>query len=245
MKYRKLLFVIGCLSLLLCHTAFGAKTDDSLLMALDKTLAYEKEFNLEKEQKIRNLKKELDRGSYENIHDIYFRLFKEYEAYIFDSALVYVQKHLEISELEKNQEWINECKMQLARMYSTFARFSDAIELMYSVDRTILNPEQMGAYYNSFAEIYAYCGEYNSDGDLLKYISLRDTYQDSAIRIFPRNTYSYDINYGRRCIEMSDFAEAEKILLPYLSTITANTRYYAILTSIIAYLYETKGDVAQ
>lgn len=237
--------LLGCIFLWLLHPAFGKNHEDSLLLDLDRTLGFEKEFDLEKEQNIRDLKQELAAVSSSNLHDLYHRLYKEYEAYIFDSAMAYVQKHLDFSNIEDNAYWMNECKMQLARMYSTFARFPEAIDLMRSVKKTGLNPEQLGAYYNAFAEIYNYCGEYNPEEDLLKYISLRDTYRDSAIRVLPRESYSFDINYGRRCIEMHHFKEAEQILLPYLSTIQPDTRDYAILTSIISFLYETKGDTEQ
>lgn len=239
------ILIIGSFFVLLFNTTFGKSKADSLLLALDKTLTMETKFDEQKEQNINNLKQELAVTSIESIHDIYLRLYKEYEAYIFDSAMVYAQKHLKISEIENNIYWINECKMQLARMYSTFARFQDALNLMHSIDTTNLHPETLGAYYNSFAEIYNYSAEYNSNGDLKKYLSLKDAYRDSAIMVLPRGTYGYDINYGRRCIEENRLKEAENILLPYLSTIQTNTRDYAILTSIIAYLYEAQGDVEQ
>lgn len=241
---RKILF-IGGIFLLFFHVATGKNKADSLLLVLDKNITSGKKFDEGKDHNINRLKQELAAAAPASIHDLYFRLYKEYEAYIFDSAMVYAQKHLDISEIENDIYWINECKMQLARMYSTFARFQEALDLMRSIDKTSLNPEQLGAYYNSFAEIYNYIAEYNSGGDLQEYLSLKDDYRDSAIMVLPRNTYGYDINYGRRCIEKNRFQEAENILLPYLSTIQTNTRDYAILTSIIAYLYEAQGDVAR
>ena len=240
--YRKALY-ISAIYLLFLNLTFRANKTDSLLVVLDKVCIQEKEFDLHKDQKIEELKIALNQASTENIHDIYLQIFREYESYIFDSAMVYVQKHLKLSESENNTGMVNECKMQLARMYSTFARFSEAIDMMNSVDRRNLNPEQMGDYYNAYAEVYAYWAEYSLDEDRIKYISLRDTYHDSALMVLPRDTYSYSINYGRWCIEMYNFKEAENILLPHLSTIEPNTRDYAILTSLVAHLYKAKGDV--
>lgn len=243
MQLRKILCTIFIL-LLLPFSSFGKELFDSLVVVLDRVIAAEQEFDGAKETDIFRLKEDLKKCTDATAsHEIYFQLFKEYEAYVFDSALYYVQLHLDISEAENNIGWINECRMQLARMYSTFARFYEATDLLRSIDKTVLNREQLGAYYNSFAEVYTYWSEYSSHAGRFKYISLRDTYQDSALMVLPKGTYSYDINYGRRCIEMRQFEEAESSLLPYLSGMKTGTRDYAILTSIIAYLYEMKGDV--
>lgn len=239
----KKLYIIHLL-LLMAVGSYGVQKTDSLLAVLDKTFEKEQQYDRQKEQAILSLKLELAQcETSEALHDAYFQLFKEYEAYIFDSALYYVQAHLEISEKEPDIYWINECKMQLARMYSTFASFYEARALLKSIDKSTLGVEQLGAYYNSFAELYTYWNEYSSNDEHLKYKSLRDAYQDSALLVLAKGTYSYDINYGRKCIDMGQIKEAEKTLLPYLSQRESNTRDYAILTSLIAEIYELSGDL--
>lgn len=216
---------------------------DSLLIVLDESIIKTQEYDLNKERKILELKSNLISNlTTEQLHDIYQQLFKEYETYIFDSAMYYVKEHLKFSTIERNILWVNECKMQQARMYSTYTRFDDAVNLLKSIDRTDFTKEKNGIYYNAMAEVYTYWEEYASSDMVTTYKTLKETYQDSALLVIPKNTYAYDINYGRRCIDMRDFDTAEKVLLPYLSKIEYNTRDYAILTSIIAYLYQLKGD---
>ncbi len=242
MFLKRIFFAAGFVLFLVFYT-YGKDKSDSILVVLDETIASERIYDQGKEQKLLELKHQLGEYSIsEDLHDAYFQLFKEYEAYIFDSALYYAQKHLEISKIENNITWINECKMQLARMYSTFASFYEARFLLNSIDKSSLNQEQAGAYYNSFAELYTYWGEYSSNDEIQKYRSLRETYQDSALMVIPGGSYSYDINYGRNCIDVRKFEEAEKALLPHLSRIDPDTRNYAILTSIIAHMYELKGN---
>ena len=230
-----LFFVVFC--------SYGKVNMDSLLMALDKTIQSEQKYDEQKEQTLVELKQALAMCETQaSVHDTYLRLFREYEAFIFDSALYYVRKHLEISEAENDIRWMNECKMQLARMYAIFASFSEAQDLLNSIDKSDLEPEQSGAYFNSFAELYTYWSEYCSNEEVLKYSDLRDSYKDSALMLIPSGGYSYDINYGRKCIDLQKFEEAEKTLLPYLSQMETDTRDYAILTSLIANLYELKGE---
>lgn len=240
---RKILYII-CILLFFINCSSGKGKSDSLLIVLDRVISLERDYDKEKEQKIFLLKSELTKcETPDAVHDAYFQLFKEYEAYIFDSALYYVQEHFKIAEINNNIYWINECKMQLARMYSTFASFYEAQALLKSIDKATMNNEQLGAYYNSFTELYTYWSEYSSNDEYLKYKSLRDTYQDSALLVIVKDTYSFDINYGRKCIDMGQFEEAENTLLPYLSQSESNTRDYAILTSLIANIYELSGDV--
>jgi hypothetical protein len=218
---------------------------DSLLTELDKTLKEVPVFDQEKEVRLSDLKRQLIQKdlSEEDRHQTYFQLYREYEAYIVDSAMYYVNRHLNFARETKNNYWINECNMQLARMYSTFARFLESLNLLDSINKNDLIGDQLGSYYNSYAEVYLYWSEYSDESESLKFSQMRNAYRDSALMVIPQNTYSYDINSGRKYIELHDFTRAEKALLPHLATFEPNTREYAILTSMIALLYETKGDI--
>ena len=241
----KRVFIISfLLMLLLIPDVAGRNRLDSLLLVLDQAMLREADYDRVKEQRIDSLKQQLGQlTAPESIHDTYHSLFREYEPYVFDSAQAYVQAHLDYSVQEGDSYWINECKMQLARMYSTYVRFYEAIELLNAVDKKVMTSDELGAYYNAVGEVYTYWEEYASDDQVSKYRALKETYQDSALLIIPKNTYGYDINYGRRCIDMRDFDKAEQALLPHLPERDPDTRDYAILTSIIAYLYELKGDI--
>jgi hypothetical protein len=242
MKFRRNISI--CIfSLFSVFNGFGAEDLTSLLRELDVVIDQVDKYDYQKKLGIDTLKSELKRPlEKEKMHAVYFQLYKKYEAFIFDSAMHYVKAHLDFSEKQNNTYWINECKMQLARMYSTFARFPESIELLRSINKNSLSREQLGAFYNSFAEVYNYWGEYSINEDIDRYTALKNVYQDSAINVFEKGTYNYNINYGRKCIGLREFLQAEKLLLPHLKQIDSNTRDYAILTSLIAQLYELKGD---
>jgi hypothetical protein len=242
MKFKRSILVCA-FSLLIIFNGFGTEDLTSLLKELDIIISQVDKYDNQKKIKIDTLKSVL--GNHlekETIHEVYSQLYKEYEAFIFDSAMHYVKVHLDFSEKQNNLYWINECKMQLARMYSTFARFSESIELLRSINKNSMSQEQLGAFYNSLAEVYNYWGEYSINEDIKKYIALKNVYQDSAINVFEKGAYNYDINYSRKCIESGAFSQAQELLLPYLEQFKPDTRNYAILTSLIAYLYESKGE---
>ncbi|MDR2814039.1 MAG: DUF6377 domain-containing protein, partial [Prevotellaceae bacterium] len=232
-----------CLIFFLCHFfSYGSEESATLLSALDKALDSAGEYDRQKEQRLTALKRQLLRNpSPDERGEIYYNLYKEYEAYIFDSAVCYAKKHLSLATEMKHARRVNECKMQLARMYSTFARFREAIDLLSSIRKEELAQEQLAAYYNAYSETYLYWGEYKDNADADNLTLLKNAYRDSMLSVSPRG-YSYDTNYGSKCIELKDFATAENILLPYLSKVNPETREYAILTSLTATLYASKGD---
>jgi hypothetical protein len=243
---RIILTTLFLLCFLCSSFSYGHKELATLLSTLDCALDSAGEYDRQKEQRLADLKRQLSLNiSSESRDTIYDKLYKEYEAYIFDSAMRYVKIHLELATEMQHAVRVNECKMQLARMYSTFARFTEAIALLNSIRKTELTQEQLHVCYNAYSEIYLYWLEYTDNEDAENFMLMKNAYRDSALSASPPG-YSYDINYGNKCIETKDFVTAENILLPHLSEVNPETREYAILTSLIAFLYGSQGnEVAQ
>ena len=232
-----------CAFFALCPFALhGSGEVSTLLWALDSALDSVGEYDRRKEQRLTALKRQLSRNvSPEERDTIYYHLYKEYEAYIFDSAMRYVKVHLALATEMNHVSRINECKMQLARMYSTFARFTEAIALLNAIRKEELAREQLPAYYNAYSEAYLYWAEYTDNAGEENFMALKNAYRDSALSVSPRG-YSYATNYAAKCIESQSYAAAENALLPYLADVGAETREYAILTSLMASLYAAKGN---
>jgi hypothetical protein len=222
--------------------SYGSGEAATLLSALDKALDSVSEYDRQKEQRLVALKRQLSLNvSPEVRDDIYYRIYKEYEAYIFDSAMHYARAHLALATETNHACRINECKMQLARMYSTFARFTEAVALLNSIRKEELAQEQLPAYYNAYSEAYLYWAEYEDNTGEENFMAMRNAYRDSALSVSPHG-YSYATNYANKCVESGSYAAAEAILLPYLSEVSPETREYAILTALMASLYAAKGN---
>lgn len=221
---------------------YGGGKVATLLSALDNALDSVGEYDRQKEERLVALKRRLSlNASPEEKDKIYYHLYKEYEAYIFDSAMYYAKTHLALATKTNHAYRINECKMQLARMYSTFARFTDAVALLNAIRKAELTPEQLPAYYNAYSETYLYWAEYTDNAGEENFTALKNVYRDSALSVSPRG-YSYATSYAARCIESESYAAAEKTLLPYLSEVSPETREYAILTALMSSLYAAKGN---
>ncbi|MDR0829413.1 MAG: DUF6377 domain-containing protein [Prevotellaceae bacterium] len=241
---KKIIFFLIILSAVFCE--ISAKNNlDSILNILDFSITQTEKYDRAKEQTIDSLKTALRLHKADGqTHQLYFQIFKEYETFVFDSAFFYANEHLIFSQKENNKTWIAECKIELSRMYAVFAQFSEALSLLKSIDKKQMENPQLSDYYNAFAEIYFYWGEYSNIENKDYYVKTCDLYQDSALALMPKQTYLYEHNYGRECIERGKFDEAKNALFPYLKTMQPNSRDYSILNSLVASYYSAKNDAA-
>jgi hypothetical protein len=232
-----------CVLLSFCSFfSYGSREVAALLSALDNALDSVGEYDRQKERRLVALKRRLATNvSPEERDNIYYKIYKEYEPYIFDSAMHYAKIHLALATKANHTFRINECKMQLARMYSTFARFTEAIALLNSIRKEELTQEQLPAYYNAYSETYLYWVEYADNTGEENFAAMKNAYRDSALSVSPQG-YGYATNYANKCIESKSYAAAESALLPYLSEVDPETREYAILTALMASLYAATGN---
>ncbi len=239
----RFLLSIICI-LFLANPVFANPTLDSLLIELDNAIKAEKEYTVQKENLLEKLKEQL-RSSNLSREDKYFsyqNLAKDYEAFVCDSAIHYSVKAFTIAKEINNANWIAGSQIQLARSEAKAGLFYKAIDILNTIKRENLNRYQLADYYRAYSDAYIYWIEYQDGHEISELVEKRTLYQDSLLQILDTNTFEYAINYGTRYIEMRDFGNAEKMLFAYLSKVQRDTREYALINSIIAYLYELKGD---
>lgn len=230
--------------LFLANSVFANPRLDSLLVELDNAIKAEKEYTVQKENLLEKLKEQL-RSSNLNKEDQYFsyqNLAKEYETFVCDSAIHYSQKAFTIAKEINNANWIAVSQIQLARSEAKAGLFYKAIDILNTIKRENLNKYQLADYYRAYSDAYIYWIEYQAGHEISELVEKRTLYQDSLLQILDANTFEYAISYGTRYIEMKDFGNAEKMLFSYLPKVQPDTREYALINSIIAYLYELKGD---
>ncbi|GHU71254.1 hypothetical protein FACS189413_12750 [Bacteroidia bacterium] len=243
MKNKKILIAI-CL-FFNCLTSIAESDNiNYLLLRLDEAVNLAPEYDRQKEERIAGLKTQLmEITSNEDAYRVYSQLFTEYEAYLSDSAMVYLKRHLQLAEKKRNIYWISECKMRLARMYAVFARFPEAEKLLQTIPQTDLSSvPQMAAYYNRLVEVYTYWSENTSNEEVACCIQLKNIYLDSLLTILPQDSYDYKIQSGIKLIEVGQFNRAEEILLPCLAKEAPDSRGFAMQASLISRLYGAKGN---
>ena len=109
--------MLTCLILLAgCHD----EKQDALTDCLNHTIENKASFTREKERKIEEVKQmfRADSLSAEREYEINLKLYKEYQKYILDSAVFYVERNLEIARKINSPRKIYQSLLELAHLYS-------------------------------------------------------------------------------------------------------------------------------
>lgn len=227
-------------------SCYSKTTLDSLLYELDQTIRNEQTYTAHKINYINSLKGKLSASALvdEDKYLLYQQLAKEYETFRCDTAILFSAERLVLAEKTRNANWINESKFQLAFTLSKASMFEKAIEVLNSIDKQILTPQQLVTYYKTFYNTYIFITEFYQHGYQIEELSRkREAYHDSLLLVLPPSTYEYAVNFGTKYIQRGEYDRAEELLFSYLPKVRPDTRDFGLYTSIIAYLYEGKDEL--
>lgn len=240
MKYYILLLFFFFINLSVCAQS-GL---DSLLTILDLTINNREEYEKTKVQHISMIKETLKSSklSKEEEYRINTQLYQEYESYICDSARYYINRNIELATQLNKKVWLNKSKLMKVNILATSGLYEEAMKILETIDKKTLSQKDIADYYIAFQNIYLYQAEYASgDEYMYSYIEKMNLYRDSILAIVPKGSYEYIITKAPILVDKHKFKDAEELLLTYLSQTSPTTRKYAVLTSILSFVYECDG----
>ena len=231
-----------------CPLLISAQTLDSLLNALDKTIEQSEFYEKEKLKRIERIKKDLQKPRL-SIHEEYLlnrQLYDEYESLVYDSARYYINRNIEIAHQLNNQEWLDESKLKKAHILATSGLYVEGIELLKSINKATLTHHLLAEYYITFENIYLYRSEYTQDDEYMpQYLQLMNSYRDTILQIVPEGSYAYIITKGPVLVDHQQLAEAKKLLRDYCTQVDNETREYAVITSILAFINQYDNQIEE
>jgi len=206
---------------------------DSLLNVLDKTIR-ESKTNVEiRENRINNLKRQLNKKALSSgqIYAINKLLYKEYRTFVCDSAIHYLNKNLEIAETSNNKKWINETKLFLCHLHSSSGMYRESTDILYSINKNQLTKDLIPDYYKCYEHLYNEMYLYTHDQRLAKkYFNLFQAYQDTLLTVFDPSSENYLAIKEQEALEQKKLVEARKINDLRLSKAPFGTPEYALVT---------------
>lgn len=233
--------LLALLVLLIALPLSARQSLDSLLVALDAAIENSGQYEKAKIQRIALIKEGLkDQGlSASEQYRLHLRLYQEYEAYICDSARYYINRNIEMARRMQNKEWLEESKLKKAHILATSGLYAEGVELLKSIDKRTLSPQLLSDYYTAFENIYLYHAEYAQDDEFMPdYLVQMGRYRDSILQVVPEGSYRYIITKGPVLVDNQQLQAAEQLLTGYLPKLRDDNRNYAILTSILAFIYQ-------
>ena len=171
------------------------------------------------------------------------KLYDEYLAFNFDSALCYIKKNVDVQQSLDNPNLAAGSLIRMAHILAVSGLFDKADRMLDQIDIGQLSTECKVEYYNQRGELNLYRSE------MAEYTPYFQEYTDSSqyyrqliLQIAPKDSYDYIFNQATYISEKGDNDGAIRMLEAYMRNLKQGERRYSIVTSTLAYFYSKKDE---
>ena len=228
---------------LVCGSIMADPREDdlnALYQTLDSLVEHQPEIIAQKKARIHVITDGLDnlKLTPEELFSLNNRLYDEYLAFNFDSALCYIKKNVDVQRTLGNPDLAAGSLIRMAHILAVSGLFDKADRMLDDIQTDLLSTERKVEYYNQRGELNLYRSE------MAEYTPYFQEYTDSSqyyrqliLQIAPKDSYDYIFNQATYISEKGDNDAAIKMLEAYLPTLKQGERRYSIVTSTLAYFY--------
>jgi len=217
---------------------------DSLLQVLDKTIEKRTVYMAEKEQKIDSIKQLLGR---ERIAEKRFHLtndlIDEYQSFICDSALNYIDRNIQLATTLNNREFLDESRLRLAFVLSISGLFTQASEVFDSIQYETLPYYLQVLYCWSYIRYYENLIKY-TDHPKYQEAHLREInrYRDTLMHLFEEGTDTYLKEKSFRLKAEGAFEASAEIQAALFKNEQEDTHGYAMAAMALSIIHKELGN---
>ncbi|HZY35487.1 MAG TPA: DUF6377 domain-containing protein [Mucilaginibacter sp.] len=229
--------------------AFSSGKTDSLLAVLKTELAKEKAYDNQKELRIVALKQQLatvQQNDYNTQYTLCSKLYEEYKVFQFDSAYVYTQKLINISQQTKNAAHLNESRIKVGFLLLSSGMFKETFECLNSVNTAVLDNENKLQYYSIKSRAFSDLAQYNNDktyapfdqSEAVKYI-------DSAIAIAKAGSFDRLYHLGNKQVITGDLQVPSVYYITLLAKYQLTEHQRAMVATGLSFFYSAPGQAGE
>lgn len=244
MKIKHLIF----LSLFLCcpYSMYaGVHSLDSLLNVLDRTILEHQTYVAGREARVKHLKELSGQNEIDSLerYNLNSQLYKEYKSFVCDSAIFYLNENIHLAGLMNDSEREIQSKLQLSFLLSSTGMYTEAIDVLNSVDKLRIPRQMILDYYSCFNHVYSELGVYSQDKKLSgHYWTISMAYRDSLYSLLPHNSEEYLIINEALLRDKREFNKAMAVNDSRLSKAVFGTPAYALATYHRSLIFNYMGD---
>ena len=225
--------------------AAGTSSFTALTASLDEAIEAHRHYVAVREGRIARLKCQLLDADTANLS--FFRwngeIYKEYKAYICDSAIHYLRVNLDWAERYGQRNGALETRLELAHLMASAGMYEEAAELLRQTDKASLPTHLMPDYYNACHKLYTELSFYTLDDSFKKhYQALATHYDDSLMQVLLPSSPLYLERRETREAAAGHPDEALSINDTRLAHAKPNTPEYALVTYQRSLLYRRLGN---
>lgn len=217
----------------------------TLYYTLDSLIEHQSEIIAQKKNRIQTITDGMNSLSLtpEQLFSLNNRLYDEYLAFNFDSALCYIKKNVDVQQSLGDPDLAAGSLIRMAHILAVSGLFDKADRMLDQIDISQLSTECKVEYYNQRGELNLYRSE------MAEYTPYFQEYTDSSqyyrqliLKIAPKDSYDYIFNQATYISEKGDNDGAIKMLEAYMKNLKQGERRYSIVTSTLAYFYSKKDE---
>ena len=225
--------------------AAGTSSFTALTASLDEAIEAHRHYVAVREGRIARLKCQLLDADTANLS--FFRwngeIYKEYKAYICDSAIHYLRVNLDWAERYGQRNAALETRLELAHLMASAGMYEEAAELLRQTDKASLPAHLLPDYYNACHKLYTELSFYTLDDSFKKhYQALATHYDDSLMQVLLPSSPLYLERREMREAAAGHPDEALSINDTRLAHAKPNTPEYALVTYQRSLLYRRLGN---
>ena len=234
---------------LVCGSTMADSHEDdlnTLYQTLDSLVEHQPEIIAQKKARIHVITDGLDnlRLTPEELFSLNNRLYDEYLAFNFDSALCYIKKNVDVQRTLGNPDLAAGSLIRMAHILAVSGLFDKADRMLDDIQTDLLSTERKVEYYNQRGELNLYRSEMAEYTPYFKeYTDSSQYYRQLILQIAPKDSYDYIFNQATYISEKGDNNGAIKMLEAYLPTLKQGERRYSIVTSTLAYFYSKDKEM--
>ncbi|MBQ8466696.1 MAG: hypothetical protein IJ546_03255 [Prevotella sp.] len=220
--------------------------DQMLLDELDATISKREQFILSKEKKIDFIKKKLHAQTdsiamLKTLNELYH----EYYVFKFDSALTVAHQGLSLAERQKDHDYIDLFRINLAEILAIGGLYTEAVNTLELINTEDINPKYLFKYYFTFFSTYSYWSDYCHDQTFSpNYRKKGNDYLQLAMQHADSSDPYYQYYQGEQNVYVNpDPKAAREYYHHILSTVPEESRVYAMAAFALAGNYKEGGDL--
>lgn len=218
-----------------------------LLQTLNEAIDNQSVYTDNKKAEIEVLRqRKLRAQSTEDIYRINREIIGNYELFICDSAEYYIRQNLRIARNLGNRDYISECELQLAFIYSLSGLFLQADDIFSSIEYDSLQTDQKCRYYWNRIRFYENLITYTNDRELSEsYKREIGLCRDSVMTLLPVGSKEWQTERAFKLMENGKPEGARDIFDGIFRTQEPDTHPFAMAAMCLAKAYAQMGDHEQ
>ncbi|WP_066627487.1 DUF6377 domain-containing protein [Labilibacter marinus] len=244
-RYQRSNFLAFIFFIFFTCSAYASSEIDSLLLRLEQTMNDREVFDLEKNNKIKQLKSLLEKKG-NNKDQVYFindQIIDEYLTYTLDSALHYLNSNIKISKALNSIGLIHQSNIKMADIMASTGRAFEAYDILMKINKLKLNNELLIEYYKALIKVFNEVSFYSTLSDnYLKYYSKVEAYTDSLVPYLNPESDDYLAIQEKKYRDDRHLLECKKINTQRLSKTKIGNRHYSLITFERSLLYQLEEN---